>query len=313
MAINKISFLEEDAFQLENSRFKVTLLPYKGSNLISLFDKENQQELLRTPKTREEYMERRMLYGTPVLFPPNRIEDARFEFEGREYHLEMNRAKENVHIHGFVHDKKWKVVEQNDELNYIVTEINSADYEEILHQFPHDFVLRMKISLTDKGLKQQLFIKNLSELNMPTGIGYHTTFFFPIEQSKLSINLKEKWELNHRHLPTGTMLEVENKKEFKNGIILKGKQVDDVYPMLDRHANILHPELGIKLHYSVSDNFKHWVIFTSSGTEDFIAIEPYSWVTNAPNLDLPDEKTGMLSLKPNEEVEFQTEIKVEKL
>jgi aldose 1-epimerase len=258
-------------------------------------------------------MERRMLYGTPVLFPPNRIEDARFEFEGREYHLEMNRTKENVHIHGFVHDKQWKVTEQNNEENYIITEINSADYKEILQQFPHEFVLRMKISLTETGLKQQLFIKNLSELDMPAGLGYHTTFFFPIAQSQLSINIHEKWELNQRHLPTGKMLKVENTDEFKNGILLKGKQLDDVYPMLDRSATILHPEFGLKLNYTVSDNFKHWVLFTSSGTEDFLAIEPYSWVTNAPNLDLPAEKTGMLSIKPNQEVEFHTEIKVNKL
>jgi aldose 1-epimerase len=50
--------------------------------------------------------------GVPLLFPfPGRISGAKFTFGGREYSLEPGDAFGNA-IHGFVHKRPWRVVEQ---------------------------------------------------------------------------------------------------------------------------------------------------------------------------------------------------------
>ncbi|KIL49257.1 aldose 1-epimerase [Jeotgalibacillus soli] len=314
MTIRKIDFLEETAYEIENEQFKAIILPDQGSNLISLFEKKKGVELLRVPKTKEEYERRRMLYGTPVLFPPNRIEDAEFQFEGRTYSLEMNRAKENVHIHGWVHDEKWAVAEIDSVQNTIVTVFQSSDHPDILKQFPHSFVLEMTVKLMETGVIQTLKVINQSNETMPVGVGYHTTFNFPIEDSRLSLDVDSYWELNERHLPTGEQKTVPYKEKLKSGMKLKGMELDDVYPITENHqAVIKHPTLGLKVTYKAIKGFKHWVIFTASGQEDLLAIEPYSWVTNAPNLSLPEEVTGLNGIMPQDEKTYITEINVETL
>ncbi|OLN23139.1 hypothetical protein BTO30_03985 [Domibacillus antri] len=312
MGIRTIEFLEQEAYEMENDFFKAVVLPGEGSNLISVFDKTKQVELLRVPKTKEEHASRKMLYGTPVLFPPNRIEDAVFRFRDRTYELEMNRAKENVHIHGWVHDKKWTVSGVDQEQNILTTIFQSSAHPDILKQFPHSFVLEMTIQLLDSGITQTLKVINESEETMPVGVGYHTTFQFPIEESTLHMDVDTYWELNERHLPTGKLLLVPYKTELKKGMKLTGLALDDVYPVTDdRKAVIEHPDRGIKVTYEAVKGFKHWVLFTAGGNEDMLAVEPYSWVTNAPNLDLPEEVTGLCGLKPGQEKVFITTLSVE--
>src|SRR5690606_6572710 len=67
-------------------------------------------ELLRVPESVEAFWQRPALYGTPVLFPPNRIADGRFTYRGREYRFDINEPARGNHIHGFVHKRPWQLV-----------------------------------------------------------------------------------------------------------------------------------------------------------------------------------------------------------
>ncbi|MCQ6265116.1 aldose 1-epimerase [Fictibacillus sp. WQ 8-8] len=313
MSVKRIPFLDETAYAIENEEIKAIVLPSQGSNLISIVDKKTNTEILRTPKTREEYETRRMVFGTPVLFPPNRIEDATFEYNGRKYELEMNRPKENVHIHGFVHDKEWSVLEIEESIPRMKTQLRSADYPHILNQFPHDFSITMTIEIEGNEVIQTTEITNNGDSLMPCGIGYHTTFQFP-QEAKLFLDVQEKWLLNERHLPTGELESIANKKEFSDGTSLSGVAMDDVFLMTEnKTAGIERPGQGIKVSYSLSDDFTQWVLFTASGNENLLAVEPYSWVTNAPNLkQLPRTLTGFDDIKPKDTKEYVSRFKVER-
>ncbi|WCK56376.1 aldose 1-epimerase [Aneurinibacillus sp. Ricciae_BoGa-3] len=311
MAIRKVTFIKEPAYEMESDQFKAIVVPGLGSNLLSLYDKKHNVELVRTPENREEYEQRPMLYGTPVLFPPNRIEDAVFTFKGKTYHLEMNRAKENNHIHGFVHNKPWHMVSMEDDKNQLITRLRSEDFPEIIRQFPHSFELTLSFTLTDKGLRQSLTVANRGTETMPVGLGYHTTFNFPIHSSRLQLEVGKQWELNNRMLPTGELLDSAVQNELAAGALLEGRKLDDAFVMTDNKKAVLSmPETGISIVYSVGDTFKHWVVFNGQGTEDFVAVEPYSWITNAPNLQLPAETTGLMGVEPGKEKNFETEITV---
>lgn len=311
MNIFKIKFLDKYAYQIENQHFKAIVLPSQGSNVISLYDKKKNVELLRTPQTEEDYTLRPMLYGIPILFPPNRIEDATFVYHNQVYKLAMNRAKENNHIHGFVHDKEWNVVVEECKEHKLVTRLDSRNYPEILQQFPHEFILEMHVELTESGLIQTISVRNESDKNMPVGLGHHTTFAFPISTSTLQVDVEKQWVLNERNLPTGKLQDATYQKELGNGMILKDITLDDVYPMTENKTSIIkHPSLGIEINYTSKKGYLHWVLFSAGGKDDLVAIEPYSWVTNAPNLNLPNELTGLQGLEPGEEKTFVTEINV---
>ncbi|SFE78158.1 aldose 1-epimerase [Bacillus sp. OV194] len=313
MSVKRIQFLDETAYAIENEEIKAIVLPSQGSNMISILDKKTNTEILRTPKNRTEYETRRMLFGTPVLFPPNRIEDAVFEYDGRKYELEMNRPKENVHIHGFVHDKEWSVIEIDNSIPRMKTQLRSADHPHILNQFPHDFSITMTIEIEGNEVIQTTEITNNGDSPMPWGIGYHTTFQFP-QEAKLFLDVQEKWLLNERHLPTGELESIANKKEFSDGTSLSGVAMDDVFLMTEnKTAAIERPGQGIKVSYSLSDDFTQWVLFTASGNENLLAVEPYSWVTNAPNLkQLPRTLTGFDDIKPKDTKEYVSRFKVER-
>lgn len=313
MSVKRIQFLDETAYSIENEEVKAIILPSQGSNLISILDKKTNTEILRTPKTREEYETRRMVFGTPVLFPPNRIEDAGFEYNGRKYELEMNRPKENVHIHGFVHDKEWNVLDIDESLPRIKTQIRSADYPQILQQYPHDFTITMTVKLQGNEVIQSTEITNNGDSLMPCGLGYHTTFQFP-QDARLSLDVQEKWLLNERHLPTGEFEKITNKEEFSKGTTLDGAAMDDVYLMTsNKTAFIDRPDAGYRISYSLSDHFTQWVLFTANGHENLLAVEPYSWVTNAPNLKhLPKTLTGLDDIQPNNKKEYVSKFKIER-
>ncbi|WP_051348418.1 aldose 1-epimerase [Peribacillus kribbensis] len=311
MAVRSVKYLEYKGIELENDRFRAVVLPSEGSNIISLYDKTKEAELLRTTSDAEEYKTRRMVYGTPVLIPPNRIEDATFTFNQQVYHLEMNRKKEENHIHGFVHDKEWTVKEMDSDQNRVVTALVSDDFPHIMDQFPHSFTLEMEIELTNEGLKQTLKVTNKGDSLMPFGLGYHTTFYFDNEASTLQMDVEKEWVLNDRNLPTGELKATDYKEPLAKGMHLQDVRFDTPFPMTQNtKALIRHESLGIELAYDAAEGFKHWVLFTADGRSNFVAIEPYSWITNAPNLKLPDEVTGMMSIEPNENKEFVATISV---
>ncbi|PLS18506.1 aldose 1-epimerase [Bacillus sp. M6-12] len=312
MAIQNIRFLNKPAIEMENDYLKIILLPDQGSNLISVYDKIKDFELLRIPKNMEEFNSANVLYGTPVLFPPNRIDGASFEFHNRTYQFEMNRPEDHTHIHGLVHDKKWNVTKLDNKNNVIVTEFIAKNHSEVIRQFPHDFTIEMTIQLTGNKIIQTLTIINNSSTTMPVGTGFHTTFHFPAKDSLLFMDVDEYWELNDRNMPTGRMLKVPYKKQLKDGMNLGGLSLDEIYPIKNNYPAIIeHRDPGIKIKYKAEKGYQHWVVFTMEGKNNLLALEPYSWVTNAPNLSLPDKVIGLCSLKPKEEKVFTTSLLVE--
>ncbi|MEW9673928.1 aldose 1-epimerase [Ammoniphilus sp. 3BR4] len=229
--VEKITYLGEPAVRAGNGQLEIILVPGWGSNLISLIDKQTNKEILRAPRSSGEYEANPWLYGTPILFPPNRISDGIFDFAGKTYHLEINEKDKNNHLHGFVHDKKWELLkaETNGNKAILETEFDSSTYPEIYQQFPHHFVIRMSYILDGITLHKNATIMNKGEEPFPWGLGYHTTFLFPEEDSTFSLTADKAWELDERLLPTGQLVDIPYKKGMSEGLSLKDWALDDAY------------------------------------------------------------------------------------
>jgi aldose 1-epimerase len=321
--VEQISFLGEAAVKGGNDQLEFIVVPGWGSNLISLKSKVKDQQLLRAPESAEEFLNRPMLYGTPVLFPPNRIADGIFSYGSRTYHFELNEKEKGNHIHGFLHDVKWDLAKSEVVGNKVIveTEINTAKYPHILAQFPHPLTIRMTYELEGSTLHKNATVRNDGEETFPWGLGYHTTFRLPIgggtlDQCRFSLKADKQWILNERLLPTGQLNDVEYGDALKAGINLKGWKLDHAYlsSVAEEGSNaaILEDSLaGVKVIYTGDESFKHWVVYNGDGAQAFICPEPYTWITNAPNLDLPSSLTGVRELAPGQTATAKTQIKVE--
>ncbi|WP_127586650.1 aldose 1-epimerase [Paenibacillus koleovorans] len=293
------------AVTLENDFFAATLLPTIGSNMIRMWDKVAEREILRVPDTLASIQEQPGHYGIPMMMPPNRIRHGAFEFEGRPYQLAIN-TPVGHHIHGILRTRPWIVVHTSDidGKQTITTQFRTTDFPELADQYPHDLTMNVTYTLSEHGLYQEIESTNHSELSAPFGFGVHTWFRIDGEPGKWTFQLPVEsiWELDADAMPTGNLLPLTAlfSAMCDKGINLEGSTLDTVFQIGANPVDSVLSKSDYTIRYSASEDFKQWVIYTKGAAQDTICIEPYTWVTNAPNLPLDPSVTGMSALAPGE-------------
>ncbi|MGI2294286.1 aldose 1-epimerase [Paenibacillus sp. GXUN7292] len=307
--VEKAAWMGYEAVKAESDSLIMTVVPKLGSRVVSIYSKAKQIELLRTPQSEEAYSQAPLLYGIPVLFPPNRIEDGRFSYRGQHYQFDINDTATGNHSHGLVHDKEWMVTEMKagNGQAVIITEFNAVNDHHVMRQFPHPFRLVMKLVLEEGMLTQTVEVHNDSSQAFPWGIGYHTTFHFPFREDSSEANsifsapIGQRWELNCRFLPTGIPVTDTRSGPLNEGIAIAGVQLDDLFqkePEAANEAVLTDKDAGIRVRYMADEAFGHWVLHNGDGTGRYLCPEPYTCVTNAFNLKLSPEITGMKEIEP---------------
>lgn len=302
--ITHISFDGAEAVKASNGRLEMILIPGFGSQVISLVDTQTGQELLVKPETFRELQEMPYLKGIPVLFPPNRVAGGTFTFEGVTHQFPINEAGGN-HMHGFVYDKSWNLITEKEQENLVILETEIKLDSPAIYK---DASIRMTYELDGPVLRQKATVKNNGNEAFPWGIGYHTTFLFDESVSTFSLTAEKQWTLTEQALPTGELTPVVPFKEAS----LQGKQLDDAFlaSKTGNKAAIYNKKTGQNLVYRTDSSFTQWVIYNGSGEEGFVCPEPYTSITNAFNLRMPAELTGLQILQPGEEKIVRTEIEV---
>ncbi len=119
--------------------------------------------------------------GIPVLFPfPNRIRNARFRFNGRDFQLPANKGPHA--IHGFAMEATWDVVEHQatSAEAFIVGRYQiSRQSPDALSYWPGDAILEIRYGLAASCLSMKITIVNPTEHDLPYGFGIHPYFFLP--------------------------------------------------------------------------------------------------------------------------------------
>lgn len=106
---------EAHLFQIENEGVRAVLTDY-GATAVTLEvpDRDNRRrDIILGYDTLEEYENGEMLFGATVGRVANRIENAAFVLNGRQYHLDKNEGENCNHsgFHGF-HTKECGLPEQ---------------------------------------------------------------------------------------------------------------------------------------------------------------------------------------------------------
>lgn len=288
-----------------------TIIPGFGSNLISFSRQADGRDYIYSPPSLAELRLRPVRYGNPVLLPPNRIRGARFQFEGRTYILPCNRPPH--HSHGLVHSLPWRFSAAGageHEGAWVRTSISTRDERTFADAFPHDFLLALTFVLREGRLSLSAVAENRGPGKFPFGLGYHTYFRLPMTEGedlagyRLTLPARKRWELD-ACFPTGRLLTLAEHERLEAKPV-RELRLDDVYTDLapgepEIAARLWHEGSGAGIEFVSDRAFPHWVIWNGPEPEaPFVCLEPYTCVTDAPNLPLPRETTGLVALGEGE-------------
>ena len=311
---------------LENKRLRFETPEWAGvvaldstGNMLRLFHKKTQMEILRQPESEEALKESPMVYGIPLLFPPNRIRDGVFRADGREFRFAVNEADTHCALHGIVIGREFelKSLEETESLLRIAVAYRFDAERPEFAGFPCPFTAEIIYEIRASGMTHLVRIRNDGDRALPLGVGFHTAFAAPDEENvRIEVPHRPEgaWRIDAvRHLPDGS---VRPWSETEEGVLSGKRGVSGVgfsamyrQPETERTARI-HRKNGT-VRYEFDSKYAHGACWNQAGTRGFFCIEPMSWMTDAPNVPLPAEVSGFALLPAHETAEYASLITVE--
>ncbi len=288
-----------------------------GANCISLRNKKHGASLLREP-TGNYLPDNPYLYGMPILFPVNRIENGRFEFEGREYVFPINEPKTCCHLHGELHKTVFDVIELTD--NKIRCGYTATKNKPYL-LFPHEFEIITEYELRGDGFYHTVTVINNSTQSMPIFLGFHTTFNTLFTKNSRPENIRvlaeisEEYERNMElnYLPTG------KKPAFDAvSLALSHGTFNPFDKKISRHyrggGRMTITDIASRLRIVYQNDEKYQFRLIYNGADDgYICLEPQTCLANCQNSPFSREEAGFDFLKPQESKTYRSKIYLEEI
>jgi aldose 1-epimerase len=261
--------------------------------------------------------------GIPILFPfPGRIAGTTFEWQGKRYTLETGDSLGNA-IHGFVHQRAWRVTEQTE--SRVVGQFHAwQDDPSLKERWPADFLITAAYSLHGNSLRCEYALENPGQTPLPCGFGVHPYFRIPFLANSAAANQRgadylvklpvgAQWELINM-LPTGRRLKFspEEAARYANGQKFAEMRYDDVFADLAYNgrwceASIDDPDRTHAMKLRFSDLFRECVVYTPPHREA-ICIEPYTCVPGPFDLERRGIDSGLRVIEPGEQLRAVVEI-----
>ena len=295
----------DDGFDFASHGFSARFCPRAGGNIHRFRHEATGQPLLREPKCWSDVTDLPEGYGIPVLFPPTRIRDGKFTFQGRSYELPISEEKTHNHLHGLAVNQPWTLLEKTSDSVTFLFHFTQEDPR--FAGFPHEFLLQRQYLFCDAGLVHTMTVRNLSGETMPLGLGYHTAFFCSQETRCRFSTGDQMIEIGDRHLPTG--------RELPWPCQDPRTPFNPAGAPFNYHATT-QPSTGLEfrgcelvyptgtLQYRIDEKFAFWYTWDGKGDVNFLCLEPLSWNTNAPNDPRDPAITGLRSLEPGDHAIF---------
>lgn len=320
LMLRAIDFHGLKGVEFSKGEYTALLIPEMGANLVRLANTRLGAEILRTPGPGEieTFRSRPQVFGLPILFPPNRIADGRYVFEGRTYQYPITIERERNYHHGVLKSEAFLVSKARETDREVMIECRyyaNAGNDAVYRDFPHEFKCKITYRLTAEGLEQEVVFFNRSETRMPLGVGFHTPLTIPFAGGidadyVMRLAVGEEVELDGRNLPTGRRLPLSEQfsKLRREGLQVTGcgpieagftlREIDvDGKPF--RGALVEHLRTGVRTCYEVDEQTTYWTLWNNGGQVPYCCPEPQTWTTNAPNAADPAAE-GFRAIDPGE-------------
>jgi aldose 1-epimerase len=214
----------------------------------------------------------------PACFPllpfASRIRDGQFRFAGQPVQLPANNPPEAHAIHGQTWQQAWVPVSRS-------SDRASLEYCHPAGAWPWQYRARQQFMLDGRTLKIRLGLENLSDTNMPAGIGLHP--FFPrTPQCEVRALVLKQWQLDAQLLPTNS--KPGDYQTPGGDVLLCGdRAADAVFSGWARRVVIDLPERSAQIVMTAEQPLQHLVVY-SEPAADYVCVEPISNVVDAFNL-----------------------------
>ena len=287
--------------RLQSDRYEATVLPDFGANCISLIHRPSGAQLLRVPPSADVLRENPNVYGIPLLFPPNRIRDATYVFDGRTYRFPANDPPRGHHLHGLLSRMRFEPGVEG-AFHY------HADAARPYLTFPHAFSVTRAYRVDDRGLSHTLTVTNHSDTPMPLGVGFHTALKAPLPEAgnapgcRLAIPVVRQWLLDPLTLlPTGETAEASPLLcALREGTLCPvGQPLSCLLECAPGPIRLATPQ-GVWV-CERGEGLAYIMLWNAGGVQGFVCPEPQSWLTDAPNRPADGRPTGFDALRPGEQ------------
>lgn len=205
----------------------------------------------------------------------NRIADG-FAWDGNYYALDANRADIRYPIHGDAYCRNWQVV--SCETDRAVLELNPGSFG------PWHYHAVLTVQLSPHDFAMQLAVTNLSNTNLPYGLGFHP--WFPRSQAtRLEFNATRVWLSGDDDLPSGNAaVVIPNKWQFAKAKALPATKIDNAFVGWERSAKIYQGSDAVSIEITASALLTYAHVFSPSKVAKFFCFEPVSHPPNAHNM-----------------------------
>ncbi len=232
-----------------------------------------------------------------LLVPwPNRIEDGRYEFDGRSYQLPLDETERRNAIHGLTRWSHWPVADR------------AADrvvFEHVLHPcpgYPFSLALRVEYSLSDEGLTVRTEATNIGSGTAPYGAGSHPYLAVDsevVDDVELRVPAATVLCADERGIPVGGGPVAHEGLDFREPRAIGSIELDHCFTDLVREDDG-RARVGVgPTTLWADESYPYLMIFTGDGLPDVerrsIAVEP---MTCAPNAFRSGD--GLIRLEPGE-------------
>ena len=271
--------------------------------------------------------------GQPILFPfPNRVREGKFTFEGQAYNMAGLLAKgwdrgAGQAIHGLVGDKAWEVEYATADENGVSVRATIATdaHSDIIEQYPFPCTLSVTYTLKEGILEMLTEVHNRGEKTLPMGFGIHP--WFPVRirpgvrlpaglagvsteergTTEVKIPADSIWVLE-KLMPTGetrSVIEDDGFFDLREFRALEQGFYDNVFTHTRRRedgwseAGVRDPESGLEIYIAADAEYREWVLYAPVERR-VVAIEPYTCVTDAVNLQAQGIDAGLIALPAGE-------------
>lgn len=255
--------------------------------------------------------------GIPILFPyPGRLRGKTLNWSGGEYRLEGDDGRGNA-IHGFVHTRPWRIVEQTD-CRVVGQFWASQDEPRLSDCWPSDFRVSAAYEVSGQALQAAYEVQNTGDEALPCGFGLHPYFCVPLGGGqagacRIQLPACGRWELADM-LPTGKRLPLDSPESYRSGLSVGEMTFDDVFTGLQFSdgictCRVIDPDSGRQLEVAFDDAFSQCVVYNPPHREA-VCIEPYTCVPNPLELHEVGIDTGLRVLQPADSFKTHMVIRV---
>lgn len=241
-------------------------------------------------------------YGCPVLFPfPGYVRNARYLWRDSTRTLPVNGPDGRSHVHGFAHDRAWRVVDAHDHV--VTLELSTSRDLTLVERdaYPFDILLRQVVTLSKQALAITLEATNQGGDAAPVGLGLHPyidpSILNSTRQGLVAILPGAMERMLAGSVPTGELKAVtSNVRELRKRddlLICQTDLADKAFASLfgrDGHAVQLDLDAG-------------WgdIVLYAPPDQRSVALEPLTCVLSAASLD-PAAPDSLPLLAPGDSV-----------